>query len=722
MKKLISIMLSLALVVSSFAISSTAFAEEGKSANVFLSAVYCGDNLFDPVTVDVSADLDKTYDVGYTDDSEEPTILDAIIAMHIETFGEEDFALAPQEYFSVINNGWAMIVKAFGDDGSMCSYYHNGNYASGITEELADGDYIEFTMRYTDNYAYFNTRSAKASLVDPLNLTVCYDAFPASGIKASNASVYVDGDYYGSTDANGEINIKFESIGKHIVTAKGDNLMVPYCEVTVANHLADYMDAQLASGVDYVVKNGYMYSANSLGDLTNLVAFYEANPAVFADEIEDALLQAKDNMDTNDGKLIYSVDYMGTLDEDLAAYGALIQLVNINGDANDFYGYNLYELMESLPADKVSSPYNYRFAIDNARDKFKIAICDSFVKNYYTLGKGMNYWGYSCDNTAMFIVAMATAPSQFDKYVDDALSVMKSYITSKGAGYSTEFPDENADSTATALMAYASVGNYTNALKMYTCLVKNFQSSTKGVMLVKRNDKMQKDAYATRDAIYGISRFNMFVKANNKDAHITKNTVTKATTSKSGKSVDTCIICGKETKSTKISYIKSVKLSSTSYTYNGKAKKPTVKVYNGAGNVISSSNYTVTYSNNTKVGKASVKVIFKNNYSGTVTKTFKINPANTSNLKVSALSKGFKATWNKKSASEVTGYQIRYATKFDMSNAKYKLMQSSKTTSKTVKDLSAKKKYRVQIRTYKTVNGTRYYSSWSDPKYVTTKN
>jgi hypothetical protein len=56
-----------------------------------------------------------------------------------------------------------------------------------------------------------------------------------------------------------------------------------------------------------------------------------------------------------------------------------------------------------------------------------------------------------------------------------------------------------------------------------------------------------------------------------------------------------------------------------------------------------------------------------------------------------------------------------------MSSAKTKTISSYKTTSTTVKSLKAKKKYYVQVRTYKTVNGTRYYSDWSTKEYVTTK-
>jgi len=44
----------------------------------------------------------------------------------------------------------------------------------------------------------------------------------------------------------------------------------------------------------------------------------------------------------------------------------------------------------------------------------------------------------------------------------------------------------------------------------------------------------------------------------------------------------------------------------------------------------------------------------------------------------------------------------------------------SKTSAKKT-SLKAKKKYYVQVRTYKSVNGTRYYSSWSKTKSVKTK-
>lgn len=163
-------------------------------------------------------------------------------------------------------------------------------------------------------------------------------------------------------------------------------------------------------------------------------------------------------------------------------------------------------------------------------------------------------------------------------------------------------------------------------------------------------------------------------------------------------------------------------LSSTSYTYNGSLKKPTVTVKNVNGAKLSSSNYTVTYSNNKYVGKATATVKFKGNYTGAIKKTFTIKPKGTSIASLSAGSKRFTVKW-KKQSTQTTGYQIEYSTssKFPSNTTKTVTVSKNSTTSKTVSKLKAKKKYYVRIRTYKTVNGTKYYSAWSGYKSVTTK-
>ncbi|MCI8327358.1 MAG: leucine-rich repeat protein [Lachnospiraceae bacterium] len=208
-------------------------------------------------------------------------------------------------------------------------------------------------------------------------------------------------------------------------------------------------------------------------------------------------------------------------------------------------------------------------------------------------------------------------------------------------------------------------------------------------------------------------------------SHTYKTTVVKATVSKNGSITKMCSVCGDTIKST-IYYPKTIGLSKTKYIYNGKGQKPSVKVKDSQGKTVASSNYTVSYQKGRKnVGIYTVTVKFKNNYSGSVKKTFTIQPKATKLSSISARSKGFIAKW-KKQSSQTTGYEIQYSIngKFKRNNA-IKNVKKNKTVSQKISKLKANKKYYVRIRTYKTVkiNGKskKIYSDWSKSKSVRTK-
>jgi hypothetical protein len=131
--------------------------------------------------------------------------------------------------------------------------------------------------------------------------------------------------------------------------------------------------------------------------------------------------------------------------------------------------------------------------------------------------------------------------------------------------------------------------------------------------------------------------------------------------------------------------------------------------------------YSVSYRNNLKVGIATVIIKGKGKYEGSITKTFKINPKGTSIKELFADKKGFTAVW-KKQQTQTSGYQLQYAANsyFTM-NKKTVTINDTKKSKKSIKNLSAKKKYYVRIRTYKVVDGKKYYSKWSEAKKITTK-
>ena len=158
-------------------------------------------------------------------------------------------------------------------------------------------------------------------------------------------------------------------------------------------------------------------------------------------------------------------------------------------------------------------------------------------------------------------------------------------------------------------------------------------------------------------------------------------------------------------------------ISTKAFTGKNITQSITVK-YNGK-TLKNGTDYTVSYSNNKKIGTATVKIAGKGSYTGTVTKTFKINPAKQEIQKLTAKSKAFFVDWAQKGSA--TGYEIQYATNSKFTSAKKVTITNNKTDKTTISKLSGKKKYYVRVRSYTTVKGTKYYGAWSASKSVTTK-
>ena len=158
-------------------------------------------------------------------------------------------------------------------------------------------------------------------------------------------------------------------------------------------------------------------------------------------------------------------------------------------------------------------------------------------------------------------------------------------------------------------------------------------------------------------------------------------------------------------------------ISTKAYTGKAITQSLTVK-YNGTA-LKNGTDYTVSYSNNKNIGKATVKITGKGKYGGVITKTFTINPAKQEIQKLTAKSKAFFVDWAQKGSA--TGYEIQYATNSKFTNAKKVTITNNKTDKTTVSKLSGNKKYYVRVRSYTAVNGTKYYGAWSASKSVTTK-
>ena len=168
--------------------------------------------------------------------------------------------------------------------------------------------------------------------------------------------------------------------------------------------------------------------------------------------------------------------------------------------------------------------------------------------------------------------------------------------------------------------------------------------------------------------------------------------------------------------------LKSVSIPYSSYTYNGKAHKPTVTVKDSAGKKVPTTGYTVSYSNNTKIGQATITITGKGSYAGTIKKTFIIKPKKNSITSLSSASGKMTVKWKKADAG-TTGYQIQYAKDKNFSNNLHSTTVTSLSTlSKTISSYIKKgETWYVRVRSFVTADGkttSTRYGNYSDVKTV----
>jgi hypothetical protein len=147
--------------------------------------------------------------------------------------------------------------------------------------------------------------------------------------------------------------------------------------------------------------------------------------------------------------------------------------------------------------------------------------------------------------------------------------------------------------------------------------------------------------------------------------------------------------------------------------WTGKQLRPKFSVsYNGKPLL----GYLVSYGTNKTIGKGTVTIIGDGvNSTGTKSVSFNIVPMKIAISKLVVGKKQVAAKWKASpKAQKITKYEIRYALK---GKNKWTVKAvSAKKASLVIKKLKKGKQYQFQIRAYKTVGGTKYYSAWSATK------
>lgn len=688
MKKLLSLFLAAVLACTSLS-ALTAFADEAKTAQITLTGAAVGEFVIQPFETEVSSDLSDTYaaKTGFNDSSDEPTMLDAAIALHIEVFGEDFSDYAP---FTVdTSDGWAKITSFFGEATSSVGYWNNNVMSGGLTDVIADGDFAYFgvyqdSSYWSDSYVFADETEKNAYIGDKVDITFTVAGW-SGNTPAAGLAVTVNGLDYGTTDENGKITVNVTEIDEYHIVAKsaGTAYSFPaYCRIEAGSKLLDYISEQQEAAADFVYSETKEFNVDSSLELVNLIrSGYDVSG--FAESYAQSV---KRNLDSNSGKLISS--YSGK--ENLGLYGAvIISLEELGYDPTDFYGYDIEAALDEADIEEARPhQYHYKYAIETAKPDKAKAIIQDMIDNYYVLGSGMhiNHF-FCCDNTCHFLISIAPYADEYSEYVNDAKAVIKTYLKETGSYCdSVMAKDANADSTALSMAAFASVGDMDTAYSYYKLLVENFEDKT-GIFTVYG----EPDNYATRDALLSLYYLASAVEEFNYDEkeHIYKYSATeKATCVKEGRDIFTCVLCDNE---------KSEALPLAAHTViKDRAVAPTFKKKGKtAGSHCSVCGTILTAQKAVKkLGKAKLKKLKKGKKAITV-------------------------KWRK--VKGVDGYQIQYSLKKSFKKKKTVNIKKAKTVKRKIKKLKSNKKYYVRIRAYKVINGKKEFSAWSKVKAVKTK-
>ncbi len=192
----------------------------------------------------------------------------------------------------------------------------------------------------------------------------------------------------------------------------------------------------------------------------------------------------------------------------------------------------------------------------------------------------------------------------------------------------------------------------------------------------------------------------------------------RATPAEAGAYVVACDKCWIEFSSVSFGRPAEYKLSTTTYTYNGKAKTPKLTVTTSDGKVLKKGvDYTVELpKDRTSVGTHTYRVVFMGDYLGETKVSYQILPGKTSSVSASQSTDYIKLSWKK--VSGATGYRVY---QYNSSTGKYKTLKTLTGTSYTVKNLKAGTTYKFAVKAYTKADGETLWAASSKTLTTATK-
>lgn len=152
------------------------------------------------------------------------------------------------------------------------------------------------------------------------------------------------------------------------------------------------------------------------------------------------------------------------------------------------------------------------------------------------------------------------------------------------------------------------------------------------------------------------------------------------------------------------------------HTYTGEEVGTSVKLFDGDKKLRCDKDYTLTYKNNIKAGKATVTIEGIGKYNGTITKSYYIAPQKAVITSVLFNSELTEATIKWEKIKNADGYRIYMSETKDGEYEYTKTIDDKAVTKYTKKGLDPNKTYWFKVRAYKEYNGKKIVKKFSNPK------
>lgn len=613
-------------------------------------------------------------------------------------------------------------------------------------EEISDRDYNGFEQKPAISVY---DKDLDTALIENEDYVVTYE----DNINAGTATVmiYGKGNYKGQIEKNFTIrvrdseNVKVETIASQVYTAReikpniiikdGDYQLIQGTDYTVA-----YTENQNVgtAGVELIFQGNYQGIVKTQFEIVPRDVEYVDVSKIPNQYYAAAAIEPEFTLRHDNTILVKDKDYLVEFEENVEIGIGKIYITGIG----NYSGSEVVEFsIVQRPIEKTDKFCNEVFTYTGQENQPK----PTLLLNEVELKEGVDYEisyennvdagtgsivvkgiGNFCDKATVEFkilprelhdVILSATQAQIYTGAELKPDIQAAYgeqSLKNGTDYSLTY--ENNINVGTAGITVTGMGNYTGEVKIsFKIQPKSITETTVGIIKAK--------TYTGTAVKPGIT-----VKDGTKVLAVGKDYKVKYSKNKSVGTASVEVIgTGNYTGSQKTTFeikpaaIKNATVTmAESVTYTGKAVKPKVKVSFGNKKLKSGKDYTVTYTKNTAIGKASVVLQGKGNFKGKKTISFDIGVKAPKISKVSSKSNKLKVEWS--ASTEATGYEIQYSTdKTFQSKVKKKTIAKASKVSFQSGKLKKGNKYYVRIRSYTKVSGKKVYGGYSAVKSVKIK-